>query len=98
LSNLPVDVHIGKMLLFGAMFQCLDPILTIAASLSFKSPFIRPFGKEDEADKARDGFKKGYYLSNIIFLCQCYFTYFDQFQMIPISQQSTAHTLHGVVG
>jgi ATP-dependent RNA helicase DHX29 len=59
LSNLPVDVHIGKMLLYGAMFQCLDPILTIAAAMSFKSPFIRPFGKEDEADKAREGFKKG---------------------------------------
>ncbi|KAI8582556.1 hypothetical protein K450DRAFT_227732 [Umbelopsis ramanniana AG] len=58
LSNLPVDVHIGKMLLYGAMFQCLDPILTIAAAMSFKSPFVRPFGKEDEADKAREGFKK----------------------------------------
>lgn len=59
LSNLPVDVHIGKMLLFGAIFQCLDPILTIAAAMSFKSPFVRPFGKEDEADKARESFKKG---------------------------------------
>jgi ATP-dependent RNA helicase DHX29 len=37
----------------------LDPILTIAAAMSFKSPFVRPFGKEDEADKARESFKKG---------------------------------------
>lgn len=59
LSNLPVDVHIGKMLLFGAIFQCLDPILTIAAAMSFKSPFVRPFGKEDEADRARLGFRRG---------------------------------------
>jgi ATP-dependent RNA helicase DHX29 len=57
LSNLPVDVHIGKMILFGALFRCLDPILTIAAALSFKSPFIRPFGKEDEADAARARFR-----------------------------------------
>ncbi|CAO3643232.1 unnamed protein product [Mucor hiemalis] len=57
LSNLPVDVHIGKMILFGAIFKCLDPILTIAAALSFKSPFIRPFGKEDEADAARARFR-----------------------------------------
>ncbi|KAG2237503.1 hypothetical protein INT48_005539 [Thamnidium elegans] len=57
LSNLPVDVHIGKMILFGAIFKCLDPILTIAASLSFKSPFVRPFGKEDEADAARARFR-----------------------------------------
>ncbi|CAO3593191.1 unnamed protein product [Absidia cylindrospora] len=58
LSHLPVDVHIGKMILFGAIFRCLDPILTIAASLSFKSPFVRPFGNEDEADKAREQFKQ----------------------------------------
>ncbi|KAI8380367.1 P-loop containing nucleoside triphosphate hydrolase protein [Blakeslea trispora] len=57
LSNLPVDVHMGKMIIFGALFRCLDPILTIAASLSFKSPFIRPFGKEDEADTARARFQ-----------------------------------------
>jgi ATP-dependent RNA helicase DHX29 len=57
LSNLPVDVHIGKMILFGAIFKCLDPILTIAAALSFKSPFVRPFGKEDEADAARARFR-----------------------------------------
>lgn len=45
------------MILFGAIFKCLDPILTIAAALSFKSPFIRPFGKEDEANAARARFR-----------------------------------------
>lgn len=45
------------MILFGAIFRCLDPILTIAAALSFKSPFVRPFGKEDEADRARARFE-----------------------------------------
>lgn len=39
LSKLPVDVRLGKMLLLGSMFRCLDPILTIAARLSCKSPF-----------------------------------------------------------
>lgn len=59
LANLPVDVHIGKMMMFGAIFRCLDPILTIAAALSYKSPFVRPFGKEKEADAARAGFRHG---------------------------------------
>ncbi|ORX97986.1 P-loop containing nucleoside triphosphate hydrolase protein [Basidiobolus meristosporus CBS 931.73] len=57
LSHLPVSVHIGKMMLYGAIFKCLDPILTIAASLSFKSPFNRPFDKAAEADAARESFK-----------------------------------------
>jgi len=31
LASLPVDPKIGKMLLMGAVFSCLDPVLTIAA-------------------------------------------------------------------
>lgn len=39
LAKLPMDVRLGKMLIFGTLFDCLDPILTVAASLSCKSPF-----------------------------------------------------------
>ena len=39
LAKLPVDVRLGKMLILGSLFQCLDKVLTIAASLSSKSPF-----------------------------------------------------------
>ncbi|XP_073530855.1 ATP-dependent DNA/RNA helicase DHX36 isoform X1 [Phyllobates terribilis] len=53
LARLPVEPHIGKMILFGALFCCLDPVLTIAASLSFKDPFVIPLGKEKLADMKR---------------------------------------------
>ncbi|KAM8954331.1 ATP-dependent DNA/RNA helicase DHX36 [Pelodytes ibericus] len=53
LARLPVEPHIGKMILFGALFCCLNPVLTIAASLSFKDPFIIPLGKEKIADARR---------------------------------------------
>lgn len=49
LSSLPVDVHVGKSLLFACMLSCLDPILTIAAAVSFRSPFMTVVGKEKEA-------------------------------------------------
>ncbi|KAF7252781.1 putative ATP-dependent RNA helicase DHX57 [Varanus komodoensis] len=39
LASLPVDVRIGKLMLFGTIFRCLDPALTIAASRAYKSPF-----------------------------------------------------------
>jgi HrpA-like RNA helicase len=43
LANLGIDVRLGKMILFAVALRCLDPILTIAASLSLgKSPFFRP--------------------------------------------------------
>ncbi|KAJ3053929.1 ATP-dependent RNA helicase dhx29, partial [Rhizophlyctis rosea] len=58
LAVLPVDARLGKMLLYAAALECLDPVLTIAASLSLgKSPFLRPFGREDEADRVRLTFK-----------------------------------------
>ncbi|XP_041765318.1 putative ATP-dependent RNA helicase DHX57 [Anopheles merus] len=56
LSALPVDVRIGKLMLFGAIFQCLDSVLTMAAILSYKSPFVSPFGKRDEADNRKRQF------------------------------------------
>lgn len=59
LSALPTDVHIGKFLLMATIFRCLDPALTIAATLNSKSPFITPFGHEKEADQAKSSFLKG---------------------------------------
>ncbi|XP_008307701.1 ATP-dependent DNA/RNA helicase DHX36 [Cynoglossus semilaevis] len=53
LARLPVEPHIGKLILFGALLSCLDPVLTMAASLSFKDPFFIPLGKEKMADMRR---------------------------------------------
>ncbi|KAI7886742.1 P-loop containing nucleoside triphosphate hydrolase protein [Lichtheimia hyalospora FSU 10163] len=41
LANLPVDAVIGKMLLMATVFNLVDPVITIAASLSVQSPFTR---------------------------------------------------------
>ncbi|KIK96360.1 hypothetical protein PAXRUDRAFT_826025 [Paxillus rubicundulus Ve08.2h10] len=57
LSKLPTDVHLGKFLLTAVVFRCLDPALTIAASLNSKSPFITPLGLEKEADRAKNAFR-----------------------------------------
>ena len=51
-----MDPRIGKMIFFGAIFRCLEPTLTIAASLAFRSPFFSPFDKRDEADAVKKRF------------------------------------------
>lgn len=56
LSKMPIDVHLGKFILTSVVMKCLDPALTIAAALSAKSPFLTPFGQEEEADKAKQKF------------------------------------------
>ncbi|KAM9845045.1 putative ATP-dependent RNA helicase DHX57 [Aulostomus maculatus] len=58
LASLPVDVRIGKLVLFGAIFGCLDPALTIAASLALKSPFVSPWDKRQEANDRKLGFAR----------------------------------------
>lgn len=59
LSKLPTDVHLGKFLLVSCVFGCLDPALTIAAALNSKSPFLTPFGKEEEAHRQKLSFRIG---------------------------------------
>ncbi|XP_074635335.1 ATP-dependent DNA/RNA helicase DHX36-like isoform X1 [Acropora palmata] len=53
LATLPVDPRVGKLILFGAIFSCLDPVLTVASVLGFKDPFVSPLGKQKEAERAR---------------------------------------------
>ncbi|XP_015776859.1 PREDICTED: putative ATP-dependent RNA helicase DHX57 [Acropora digitifera] len=45
--------RIGKLMLLGAIFGCLDPVLTIGAILSYRSPFSAPFDKREQADKKK---------------------------------------------
>ncbi|KAF3795012.1 DExH-box ATP-dependent RNA helicase [Nymphaea thermarum] len=53
LSMLPVEPKLGKMLILGAMFNCLDPILTVVAGLSVRDPFLTPFDKKELAESAK---------------------------------------------
>lgn len=58
LAKLPLDVFLGKLILLGSIFQCLDGALTIAAILTSKSPFSAPFGSRSQAELARLAFKR----------------------------------------
>jgi ATP-dependent RNA helicase DHX29 len=59
LAKLPLDAQLGKLILFGAAFGCLDFTLTVAATLTSKSPFLSPLNAKKQADSVRLGFKKG---------------------------------------
>jgi HrpA-like RNA helicase len=56
LATLPVDPRVGKMMIYGALFGCVDPLLTLAAAMSARSPFVSPFDQRDQADMARKKF------------------------------------------
>ena len=59
LAKLPLDVFLGKLILLGSLFRCLDAAVTIAAIVSSKSPFSAPMGARTQADLARLAYKKG---------------------------------------
>lgn len=53
LSLIPADLRCGKLMVYGAIFGCLDDCVTIAAILSTKSPFLSPAEKREEAKQAK---------------------------------------------
>lgn len=59
LALLPVEPGLGKMILLGVVFKCLDPILTLAASVTSPPPFITRAELRSEVDKQRLQFTYG---------------------------------------
>ncbi|XP_048805452.1 ATP-dependent RNA helicase TDRD9 isoform X2 [Lagopus muta] len=43
LVHLPVDLHLGKLIVLGHVFGCLEECLIIAAALSLQNFFVEPF-------------------------------------------------------
>ncbi|KAL9707956.1 hypothetical protein quinque_011474 [Culex quinquefasciatus] len=66
LARLPMDPRTGKMVLLSSIFSCADPISSIAASLSFKDAFYKPFGKEKEVGMVKRKFAKGYHSDHLM--------------------------------
>ncbi|KAL7060938.1 hypothetical protein AAHC03_010121 [Spirometra sp. Aus1] len=53
LANLPLEPQCAKLLILGALFCCLEPILAVAACLAFKDPFEVPLDKQAIGDRRR---------------------------------------------
>ncbi|CAL5368367.1 unnamed protein product [Camellia sinensis] len=47
MTMLPMYPKLGKMLILGAAFNCLDPVLTIVTGLSVRDPFLTLMDKKD---------------------------------------------------
>jgi HrpA-like RNA helicase len=58
LSMIPADLRCAKLMIYGSIFGCMEPCLTIAAMLTVKSPFVSPREKRDEADAAKASFSR----------------------------------------
>ncbi|KAF1921472.1 P-loop containing nucleoside triphosphate hydrolase protein [Ampelomyces quisqualis] len=48
MSMIPADLRLGKLLVYGATFGCLEAALTIAAVLTARSPFMSPRERDQD--------------------------------------------------
>ena len=57
LAAFPLPPQVGKMLLFGSLFGCLDPVLTAACAAAYRDPWVIPVDTRARraADAARSG-------------------------------------------
>lgn len=59
LSSLPVHPSLGKMIVLGIIFRCLDPMLVLGAASAERSLFLNPLDARNEAARAKLSFVEG---------------------------------------
>jgi len=66
---LPLDVNVGKLVIYGVFLKCLETIVTLASIISSgKSPFIQFFGSEATVNPAILKFTQGNLYYSLMFL------------------------------
>ena len=68
LASLPVNPSLGKMILLGIIFRCLDPMILLGAAHEARSLFVRPLEQRREADAAKKPFAEGTNSDHIAFI------------------------------
>ncbi|XP_070698843.1 ATP-dependent RNA helicase TDRD9 [Pempheris klunzingeri] len=68
LAHLPVDLYVGKMVVLGHVFGCLDECLIIAASHSLKSFFAIPSMQQLAGHRSKLAFARGTQSDSIAFV------------------------------
>ena len=59
LASLPVHPTLGKMILFGIIFRCFDPMLILGAASAHRSLFLNPIELRTESQDAKLSFVQG---------------------------------------
>ncbi|PSR97295.1 P-loop containing nucleoside triphosphate hydrolase protein [Coniella lustricola] len=58
LASLPVHPSLGKMIVLGIIFKCLDPMIILGAAAAERSLFVKPLHARAQVDKVRKSFCK----------------------------------------
>ena len=72
LLQLPVDVQVGRLVLFGSFFRCLDQALTLAALMTNREPFVSPMHLKAEAGAAKNSWTPTEFRSDALAALRAY--------------------------
>ena len=72
LLQLPVDAQMGRLVLFGSFFRCLDQALTLAAILTNRDPFVAPIHLKAEAAQKKNSWTSRDFRSDALATLQAY--------------------------
>ena len=72
LLQLPVDVQVGRLVLYGSFFRCLDQALTLAALMTNREPFVSPMHLKAEAGAAKNSWTPTEFRSDALAALRAY--------------------------
>ena len=72
LLQLPVEVQVGRLVLMGAFFKCLDNALTLAAILTNRDPFMSPMHLKQEAAAVKNSWTSSDFRSDALAVLKAY--------------------------
>jgi small subunit ribosomal protein S24e len=72
LLQLPVEAQMGRLVLFGSFFRCLDQALTLAAILTNRDPFLSPMHLKTEAATKKNSFAHQEFRSDALATLRAY--------------------------
>lgn len=72
LLQIPVDVQMGRLVLYGSFFRCLDQALTLAAILTNRDPFLAPMHLKAEAAARKNSFTTDDFRSDALATLRAY--------------------------
>ena len=72
LLQLPVEVQVGRLVLMGVFFKCLDNALTLAAILTNRDPFVSPMHLKQEAAAVKNSWTSSDFRSDALAILRAY--------------------------
>jgi HrpA-like RNA helicase len=77
LLQLPVEAQMGRLVLYGSFFRCLDQALTLAAILTNRDPFVSPMHLKEESRQAKNSWSPPEFRSDALATLRAYNAWSD---------------------